>query len=283
MYSSEKDTQKVALLKNEALRYKNIKVAPLKFGQDNTRFTSNKEKNEIYQSLMAVKSINENTAIVLKQLGENHYEDFYDLYIDMKNNGLSKTHIGNLCKIGYFDEMENKRKCLWLAEHFKDFDKKTLKKDKVQEWHKEIKDNIGLMEFYDKLKEICLKETEKQFTFESGILPKLMYSLINVKTVDKLEEYAWELDLLGTTIEDIDDTKLIGRIIKYNPSTNRVLMKHCRSGVENWYRLNCPTHIKEKDYVFIPTISEKIFRGRKNVTVEEMINLSDKYLGKKKK
>lgn len=288
MYSNDKDTDKVALLKNEAFRYKGIKLAPLKFGQDNTKFTSNKEKNEIYQSLLSVKAINENTANVLKQLSSNKYDNFYDLYIEMKNNGLSKTHIENLCKIGYFQDFCSKRTSLWLTQHYGvsqkkgqpkvlDINKKILKKDDIMFVYKSLGTNMSMMEFYEKLKQVAIKETAKQFSFEEGVLASFLYQFIDIQDNDKLEEYAWELSLLGTTVDEIDADVLMGRIIKYNPSTNRILMKHCKTGVESWYRLNCDIHVKEKDYIFISSISEKMFRGKKNIIIEKMINLSETY------
>lgn len=288
IFSNDKDTEKVGLLKNEAMRYKNISLAPLKFGQDNTKFTSNKDKNEIYQSLLSVKTLNDNVANILKSMKDNHYDNFYDLYIDMKVNGLSKTHIENLVKIGYFIDFCSKRNALWLAQHYGatqkkgepkklDINKKTLKKDDIGFVYKEISPNISMVEFYEKLKSVAKKETEKQLTFEEGVLPKFLYSFIDIKDNDKLEEYAWELQLMNTTVDDIDENILMGKIIKYNPSTNRILMKHCKTGVESWYKLNCNTHVKEKDYIFISGISEKMFKGRKNIVIEKMINLSETY------
>ena len=289
IFSNDKDTKKVALLKNEAYRYKGITVAPMKFGQDNTRFTSNKDKNEIYQSLMSVKAINSNTSLILKELKDNKYDNFYDLYIDMKSRGLSKTHISNLCKIGYFSDIATRRNALWLAEHYDvtqkkgqpkilDINKKTLKKDDIPFVYNEIKPNMLINEFYEELKKVSSKETAKQMSFEEGVLSKFLYSFINIQDDNKLEEYAWELGLMGTTIEDIDESFLMGMVVKYNPSTNRVLMKHCKTGEETWYKMNCNVHVKENNYIFIKSITEKSYRGRTYITVEDMENLTEKFL-----
>lgn len=289
IFSNDKDTKKVALLKNEAYRYKGITVAPMKFGQDNTRFTSNKDKNEIYQSLMSVKAINSNTSLVLKELKDNKYDNFYDLYIDMKSRGLSKTHISNLCKIGYFSDITTRKNALWLAEHYDvtqkkgqpkilDINKKTLKKDDIPFVYNEVKPNMLINEFYEELKKVASKETAKQMSFEEGVLSKFLYSFINIQDDNKLEEYAWELGLMGTTIEDIDESFLMGMVVKYNPSTNRVLMKHCKTGEETWYKMNCNVHVKENDYIFIKSITEKSYRGRTYITVEDMENLTEKFL-----
>lgn len=288
MFSNDKDTRKVALIKNEAYRYKGIKVVPLKFGQDNTKFTSDKIKNEIYQSLMSVKGINENVAIVLNQLKNNKYNNFYDLYLDMKSHGLSKTHISNLIKIGYFNDITNKRTALWLADHYGatskkifNIDKKTLKKDNIDEIYKNINPNITLIEFYNELKNICKSDTPKQFSFDEGVLPRYLYSLVELQDNDKLEELTWEMQLLGTTIDDIDEKFLLGTVVKYNPSTNRIIFKHCKTGIEFSIKNNSREHIKEKNIIFIESISTKKIRGREYLTAEKIINLSEKYLDKK--
>lgn len=285
MASDDKDTEKVALLKNEAYQYKNIKVEDLKFGQDNTKFTSNVEKNVIYQSLLSVKDINETTASTLRDLGHKVYDNFYDLYRDMKEHKISKTHISNLCKIGYFTDIEpSKRKALWLSENYDTYNKKVLKKDKIESLWSELKPkNMNIMEFYNYLKSISKKETEKQITFDDNILCKSIYELLEIKDDDKVEEYAWEAHLTGTTLEEIEDNVLIGKVIKYNPSSNRILFKHIKNGKETYIKINCHNHIKEKDIVFVKSITTKNYKGRTYITAESIDNLTEKYLSKNKK
>lgn len=279
MFSNDKDTDKVALLKNEAFKYKGITVAPMRYGQNNTKFTANNETNEIYQSLLSVKAINRNTAEVIYKISqEKNIDSFFDLYLIMKEYGLSKTHISNLAKIDYFSEIEPiKRKCLWLSNNYDSFNKKQLNKDKIDEIYKSAGLNIGLMEFYKKLQELSVKETPKQLKFEEGTLVKYIYELIEIKDDDTLEEMFWQCQLLGTTIDDVEDEFMLGRVVKYNPSTKKIVFKHIRTGVENWMKLNCPTHVKEKDYVFINCVSSNKFKGRIYHTVENITNLSEKY------
>lgn len=278
-YSSAKDTQKVALLKNEAYRYKGITVTPMRYGQNNTKFTANKDTNEIYQSMLSVKAINKNTADVLYDLGLNYKpENFFDLYLKMKEIGLSKTHISNLAKIGYFNDIEPiKRKCLWLSENFDKYNKKQLKKDKIDELWKDFKPPVSIIDFYNDLKSIAIKETPKQLAFNEGDLIKYFYSIINIQDDDKLEEMYWECELLGTTIDDVDETFMLGRIGKWNPSTNKIVFKHIKTNNEQWIKVNCNTHFKEKDYIFIDKVSSKVYRGREYFTAESVINLSEKY------
>lgn len=259
----------------------------MKYGQNNTKFTSNKEKNEIYQSLMGCKKLN-------KKVTEDVYEfynimpnpkDFLELFLGLKNIGLSKAHIETLVKIDYFSEVieESKTKCLWLTDNFKDYNKKTLKKDNIDTLWKKLNMSCSIMEFYNTLKEKCKKETDNSFTFEENVLISILYKYANPKNMDKLEELAWECKLLGTTVDKTDDDFMLGQIIKYNPRTNKVIFKHISNGDEDWYKINCPVHLKENDYIFISSISSYNYRGRTYYTIENMVNLNEKYLDKKSK
>lgn len=280
MFSEDKSTEKVALLKNEAFRYKGITVPTMKYGQNNTKFTANVSTNEIYQSLMCVKAINKNTSEIIYEISKEvgTPKSFFELYLIMKEKGLSKTHISNLVKIGYFVDIEkSKRKCLWLCDNYDKFNKKQLKKDKIDEFYNEIGIDITLSEFYDKLKELSIKETPKQLSYEVGVLVEYIYSLVEIKDDDRLEELYWECTLLGTTTDNIEDDFMLGRVVKYNPSTNKVVYKHIRTGDEKWMKLNCNIHVKEKDYIFINSVTSKIYRGREYFTIENLINLTEKY------
>lgn len=280
--SKDKDTQKVGLLKNEALKYKNIKVTPMTYGQNNTKFTANIENNEIWQSLMGVKGINQNIADKVYEISSEYpdIKSFCDLYIIMKQAGLSKTHIEILIKIKYFDNIEkNKKNMLWLASNYDSYSKKQINKDNIDKIYEDL--NIGktmsIVEFYQKLKELAFKETEKLFKFEDNVFLKFIYSLVDINAYDKLEELFWQCQLLGTTIDDIENDFMLGKAVKYNPSTNKIVFKHIKTGDEQWLKINCDTHIKENDYIFIHKVTSKKWKGREYFTIENFDNLSEKY------
>lgn len=279
MFSNDKDTEKVALLKNEAFKYRNIMVAPMRYGQNNTRFTANSDTNEIYQSLLSVKAINRNTAEVVYQISrERKVDGFFELYLAMKEFGLSKTHISNLSKIDYFSEIEpTKRRCLWLTNNYDSFNKKQLNKDKIDEIYKSTGLKIGLMEFYKSLQKLSIKETPKQLKFDEGVLVRYIYDLVDIKDNDTLEDLFWQCHLLGTTVNDVGEEFLLGRIVKYNPSTKKIVFKHVRTGTENWMKISCDIHVKEKDYVFINCVTSNKNKGRTYYTAESITNLSEIY------
>lgn len=277
MFSEKKKTDKVSLLKNEALKSNGIIVQPMLFGQNNTRFTANKDTNEIYQDLMAIKSINKIVSEKLLELRSNKYDNFLDLYLDMKNKKLSKTHIKNLAKIGYFVKIEpNKNKSVWLCDNFDDFNKVQFKKDNIDTLvDLGVSDNIKSL--YDDLVSISVKSTPRLLTFKKYDLIRFIYNSITIPEVDELNKLYWECSLLGTPIEEIDKDCLLGRVIKYNSSTNKMLFKHINTGVEQWMKIDCSVHVKEQDYIFIYSMMEKKYKNRVYYTCTDLINLNEKY------
>lgn len=276
-YSLDKKTEKVALLKNEAFRYKGITVKHMRYGQDNRKFTANNEKNEIYQSLLGVKALNYQTAETIYNLSKEYpiVESFYELYIKMTEAKLTKTHIENLIKIGYFDDIAGtKNEKLWLSGNFKTINKKQLSKDKIQKLYSDINPTITLSEFYESLKDLAIKDTDKTLKFNDGDLAKYLSGIIRFEDENKLEELYWECSLLGTTVEDVEESFMLGRIMKYNPSRNSIVFKHIRTGVEQWIKVKSNMQVKEKDYIFVSEISSNIYRGREYFTIENMVNLS---------
>lgn len=276
-YSTAKKTEKVALLKNEAFRYKGITVKPMRYGQDNRKFTANNEKNEIYQSLLGVKALNYQTAETIYELSKQYpvVESFYELYLNMTEAKLTKTHIENMIKIGYFDDIAGtKNEKLWLSGNFKTINKKQLSKDKIQKLYSDINPMITLSEFYESLKDLAIKDTDKTLKFNDGDLAKYLSGIIRFEDENKLEELYWECSLLGTTVEDVEESFMLGRIMKYNPSRNSIVFKHIRTGVEQWIKVKSNMQVKEKDYIFVSEISSNIYRGREYFTIENMVNLS---------
>ena len=104
---------------------------------------------------------------------------------------------------------------------------------------------------------------------------------LTLESENKLEELFWECSLLGTTIDDVEDSFMLGRIMKYNPSRNSIVFKHIRTGVEHWIKIGVSTQVKEKDYIFVSEISTSIYRGREYQTIESMVNLSQQFNKKK--
>jgi DNA polymerase III alpha subunit len=283
MFSVQKDTEKVAKLKDEAFRYKGIKVVPMRFGQDNRGFKAIYSDNSISQSLMGVKGLNSNTAEIIYQIGQEYKGDsFYEVYILMKERGLSKTHISNMLKIDYFANITSKRKGLWLVDNYDSLNKKQISKDKISDVYGTIKDyvDINIMDFYNLIKDMAIKETAKLFKLHSddtSPLPKIVFDMINVENGDALEEYFWEYSLLGT-VSEIKHDVIMGTVVKYNPKTNKIVFKNVATGVESWMAISDENlHVKEKNIVFIESFTSKMWRKKEYWTIQKGINLSEIY------
>ncbi|WP_438563711.1 hypothetical protein [Clostridium sp.] len=283
MLSNQKDTEKVAKLKDEAYRYKGIKVIPMRFGQDNRGFRAIPSQNSIAQSLLGVKGLNAQTAEAIYQIGQEYKgTDFLVIYKLMKERGLSKTHISNMIKIGYFEDVVSKRKGLWLVENYESLNKKQLNKDKISTVYEDIKKHIDInvMELYSLVKDMAIKETAKTFKLHDGDespLIKIIYDKINIISTDALEEYYWEYSLLGT-VGEIKHDVIMGTAVKYNPKTNKIVFKNVATGIESWVAINDNTlHVKEKNIIFIESYTTKTYRGKEYWTIQRGLNLTEKY------
>ena len=106
LYTEKGNKEKIALIIDEMRRYKNIKLTPGRFGQDNRDWYIDKDKNTISQSLSSIKFIPAATADELFQVGKSEkFETFTQLlrYLQM-NTAINKRQIEVLIKIGYFEK-----------------------------------------------------------------------------------------------------------------------------------------------------------------------------------
>lgn len=103
-YSDKGNKSKVAALKTEMKSAFGIVEGEYKFGNDNRHFSSDKENHVIYPALSSIKRVSQKTANILYKLGENKYDTFLDLLVDMKKNRINATNINILTKLDYFSE-----------------------------------------------------------------------------------------------------------------------------------------------------------------------------------
>lgn len=107
-FSAKKNKDKIAALKEEMQRGFSIKDGGIKFGKDNRNFVADQETNTIYADLSSVKYMSEKVADDLYRLGENHYDTFVDLLIDLTENTVLNTrNIEILIKLNYFSDFGN--------------------------------------------------------------------------------------------------------------------------------------------------------------------------------
>jgi len=102
--NNKSDKDRMTNVKKEAeIAYK-IKFEPLKFRQDNRKFTADIDNNVIWSTLKSIKGFGDKIAEQLYELKDNKYDDFIDLLIDFEEKGMLSAKIEALIKLNYFEE-----------------------------------------------------------------------------------------------------------------------------------------------------------------------------------
>lgn len=104
-YSDKGKKDKVAELKQEMSKAFCIKEGEYKFGLDNRKFKADPDNQTIYPSLLSIKGLSQGCANDLYAMGQKKYENFYELWKDMKKKkNLNSGKVNTLIEIGYFDD-----------------------------------------------------------------------------------------------------------------------------------------------------------------------------------
>lgn len=104
-YSDKGKKDKVAELKQEMSKAFGIKEGKYKFGLDNRKFKADPDNQTIYPSLLSIKGLSQGCANDLYAMGQKKYENFYELWKDMKKKkNLNSGKVNTLIEIGYFDD-----------------------------------------------------------------------------------------------------------------------------------------------------------------------------------
>lgn len=104
-YSDKGKKDKVAELKQEMGKAFGIREGEYKFGLDNRKFIADPENKTIYPSLLSIKGLSQGCANDLYTLGKHKYNNFYELWKDMKKKkNLNSGKVNTLIEIGYFDD-----------------------------------------------------------------------------------------------------------------------------------------------------------------------------------
>jgi DNA polymerase III alpha subunit len=104
-YSDKGKKDKVAELKQEMSKAFGIKEGEYKFGLDNRKFKADPDNQTIYPSLLSIKGLSQGCANDLYAMGQKKYENFYELWKDMKKKkNLNSGKVNTLIEIGYFDD-----------------------------------------------------------------------------------------------------------------------------------------------------------------------------------
>lgn len=154
-YSGKGRKDKVAALKKEMKKAFNILEGEYKFRNDNRAFASDKNKGVIYPSLASIKMVSQKTANSLYKLGQNQYDSFIDLLVDIKKEKINIRQLDILIKLDYFSEFGEIGKILaWTALFEKFYTRSQIKKAEIT--------TLNLPEAV--IKAHAGKETEKMYS-----------------------------------------------------------------------------------------------------------------------
>lgn len=195
-YQRKGKKDKIDALVKEALAFYGYKLGGYKFGDDNRRININEEKHIIYPNMSSLKDFGDWVGEVMYELGQNHYDNFIDLYRDMCKNSMNKTIINKLIRINYFEQFGSARKLQKMIELYNQFyDMKQILKTKAE--------SLGVpFELLHKYGH----ETEKQFNRIDGpSLYEELCSRIEDKPLTYKEVLLNELDVYGIVKSVFED------------------------------------------------------------------------------
>lgn len=196
-YTNKNNKDKVIALTKEMKGFYGISLANMTFGEDNRQFAINRKEHEILQTMKSLKGIQENSPSVLYELGKNKYDNFLDLWLDMKQQGLNKTTMETLASLNYFKPFGTE---IDILKYYKLFDlfkgsgkslfKKTFKKDNEQ-----------FQPMFKYMKPFVTKETKANYICDGtqhDMIIELCKHLKHIQTPPILK-WLWETRYLGNT------------------------------------------------------------------------------------
>lgn len=135
--SEKGDKDRMLALKNEAEDYFKISFPPFRYGQDNREIKLNREKNEIVNSLAAIKGFSKSVCGLLYECSkEVGFTSFIDVLRWLDKHSFKSAKIEPLIKIGYFDCFGNEKTLMMILmawDYLKQGSAKELNKETIPE------------------------------------------------------------------------------------------------------------------------------------------------------
>lgn len=196
-YTDKNNKDKVLSLSKEMKDFYGISLANMTFGEDNRQFAIKRANHEISQTMKSLKGIQENSPIVLYELGKNKYDNFLDLWLDMKQQGLNKTTMETLANLNYFKPFGTE---IDILSYYKLFDlfkgsgkslfKKTFKKNDEK-----------FLSMFEYMKPFATKETKANYICD-GTQHDMIIELckhLKHRQTPQILKWLWETRYLGNT------------------------------------------------------------------------------------
>jgi len=160
MLNEDGDKDRLVLAKTEAEEAYKVHFPPLKFGQSNSGFAFNKEKNEIISSISSIKGMNAKTVDNLISLAEREYTDFVDFLIHAAENKMVSKKFEDLILIDYFSKFGKNKKLYDFFMEFTQGENRYLKSHTKKTKEKRIPE---LVSKFDELKNEAIDVTNQIF------------------------------------------------------------------------------------------------------------------------
>lgn len=121
LYTQKGNKEKIAAIISEMRRYRDIRLTPGRFGQDNRDWLIDKENHTISQALSSIKFISRQAADDLYRVGQQKFDTFTDLLRTLQmDTCLNKRQILILILLDYFQQFGNSRKLGKIFDEFSD-------------------------------------------------------------------------------------------------------------------------------------------------------------------
>lgn len=218
-YTDKGNKDKVSLLKKEMIA-RGISLKPIKFRDDNRKFSIDKENNYINQTMASIKNIQKVAPTILYEIGLKEHKNLFYVFQDILNSELNKKTIDIMIKLDYFSEYGDINFVLNQLQIYQEV--KTIK-DKLSECKQLKKDYCELIGLnMNEVSSCCKSETAKMFKeIDNKKLLKLfnkeylkiidnVSSKFNYIKITDLEKLKYEIMFLGTTEITIPNCEFYG-------------------------------------------------------------------------
>ena len=126
------DKDRMASVKDEAESYFNIKFPPYRFRQDNRSVVANQQRNEITNTITAIKGFGDALGDGLFKCGQQDFCSFVDVLKCLNEHGIKNSKVTPLIKIDYFAEFGNIPTLMAISEMFEFFKQGSAKNIKKE-------------------------------------------------------------------------------------------------------------------------------------------------------
>lgn len=190
IYTDKKNKKKLSSIKEE-MRDFGIFEGDLKFGENNSETTFDKDGNLITQLLGSIKDINSKCALELYNISKaKNYENFLQLLIDENENKiLQSNQLSILIKLDYFSDFGKSQYLMDIVQVYDNLNgRKQIKKDQLEKF--------GLT--YDIMERHANSSTTKMYKdFDCMAIMKEMIESLEDRDISLKEKISHQLEYLG--------------------------------------------------------------------------------------